>query len=94
MRLSANEREKAVLISQTLLKSCTFAPRKGVAELKQWVIDQINGEPILKVEYFDIVDGLTMQSINKWDDTDYPVGCITVYCGEEVRLIDNIKYKK
>ena len=22
---------------------------------------------------------------------DYPVGCITVYCGE-VRLIDNIKY--
>ena len=94
MRLSANERGKAVLISQTLLKSCNFVPEKSVSELKQWVIDQINSEPILEVEYFDIVDGNTMQSINSWDDTDYPVGCITVYCGEEVRLIDNVKYLK
>lgn len=94
MRLSANERGKAVLISQTLLKSCNFVPEKSVSELKQWVIDQINSEPILEVEYFDIVDGNTMQSINSWDDTDYPVGCITVYCGEEVRLIDNVKFLK
>lgn len=94
MRLSATEREKAVLISQTLLKSCNFVAEKSVAELKQWVVDQINSEPLLKVEYFDIVDGLTMQSIANWSDTDYAVGCITVYCGEEVRLIDNMKYKE
>ncbi|MCQ2194452.1 MAG: pantoate--beta-alanine ligase [Paludibacteraceae bacterium] len=94
MRLSKDEREKAVLISQTLLKSCNFVPQKSVSELKQWVVEQINNEPVLNVEYFDIVDGLTMQSINNWDDTDYAVGCITVYCGEEVRLIDNMKYKE
>ena len=33
-----------------------------------------------------------LQKITDWEDTDYAVGCITVFCGE-VRLIDNIKYK-
>ena len=29
-----------------------------------------------------------------WDEAEYIVGCITVYCGARpVRLIDNIKYK-
>jgi pantoate--beta-alanine ligase len=46
----------------------------------------------LELEYFEIVDGLTLQKIASWEDTDYVVGCITVFCGE-VRLIDNIKYK-
>ena len=45
----------------------------------------------MEVEYYEIVDGNTLESIKSWSDTDYPVGCITVYCGE-VRLIDNIKY--
>ena len=47
----------------------------------------------LQLEYFEIVDGNTLQSIANWDDTTYAVGCITVFCGE-VRLIDNIKYKE
>ena len=92
MRLSKKEREKAVLISHTLLKSCNFADEKSVAELKKWVVDQITEEPLLKIEYFDIVNASTLQSINDWDDAQYVVGCITVYCGD-VRLIDNVQYK-
>ena len=46
----------------------------------------------MRVEYYEIVDGYTMESFENWSDADYVVGCITVYCGE-VRLIDNIKYK-
>ena len=46
-----------------------------------------------RLEYFEIVDGNTLQKINDWEDTSYAVGCITVFCGE-VRLIDNIKYKE
>ena len=38
------------------------------------------------------VDGNTLQPVKAWDESNYIVGCITVYCGE-VRLIDNIKYK-
>ena len=92
MRLSKEEREKAVLISHTLLKSCNFAGEKSVAELKKWVVDQISEEPLLEIEYFDIVNASTLQSINNWDDAQYVVGCITVYCGD-VRLIDNVQYK-
>jgi len=92
MRLSKEEREKAALISRTLLKSCNFADGKSVPELKAWVTDQINGEPLLEVEYFDIVDAITLQSIENWNDSQYIVGCVTVYCGD-VRLIDNVQYK-
>jgi len=93
MRLSKEEREKATLISRTLLKSCNFAGEKSVAELKKWVVNQIDEEPLLKVEYFDIVNASTLQTINDWNDSQYVVGCITVYCGD-VRLIDNVQYKK
>ena len=45
------------------------------------------------LEYFELVDGNTLQKITDWEETSYAVGCITVFCGE-VRLIDNIKYKE
>lgn len=92
MRLSEEERQKSVLISRTLLQSYKLAMGMDVEDLKKWVVDKINSEPILRVEYFDIVDGLTMQSIKSWSECDYPVGCITVYCNDDVRLIDNVKY--
>ena len=60
-------------------------------EVIDYVVNTINADPIMRVEYYEIVDGNTMESIKNWSDTTYPVGCITVYCGE-VRLIDNIKY--
>jgi pantoate--beta-alanine ligase len=91
-RLSKEEREKAVLISHTLLKSCNFADEKSVPELKAWVVNQINSEPLLEVEYFDIVDAVTLQSVDDWNDSRSVIGCVTVYCGD-VRLIDNIQYK-
>ena len=46
----------------------------------------------MELEYYEVVDGNTLQSVVSWDDADYIVGCITVYCGK-VRLIDNIRYK-
>ncbi len=45
----------------------------------------------MNVEYYEIVDALTMQPIAEWIESEQPVGCITVFCGD-VRLIDNIKY--
>jgi pantoate--beta-alanine ligase len=91
--LSANERQIAVRISQTLAKSQSLLKEKSVKELQQWVIDEINKGGELEVEYYEIVNGTTLQPISSWNDCDNPVGCITVYCGK-VRLIDNIQYKK
>ena len=92
-RLSARERENALNISQTLFKSRTFAASHTVSETQKMVEEAIEDAPGLRLEYFEIVDGNTLQKITNWEDTSYAVGCITVFCGE-VRLIDNIKYKE
>ena len=92
-RLSAEERENALKISQTIFKSRTFAASHTVSETQKMVEDAIEDAPGLRLEYFEIVDGNTLQKISNWEDTSYAVGCITVFCGE-VRLIDNIKYNE
>lgn len=91
-RLSAEERQNALKISQTLFESRNFAIDHTVAETKQFVENAIENAPGLRLEYFELVDGNTLQQIENWNDTDYAVGCITVFCGD-VRLIDNMKYK-
>lgn len=91
--LSAEEREIALKISQTLFKSRTFAADHSVSETIRFVEESIAAEQGLRLEYFKIVDGYTLQDLKDWADTNYAVGCITVFCGE-VRLIDNIKYKE
>lgn len=91
-RLSAEERENALKISQTLFKSRTFAATHTVSETLKFVEDAITAVPGLRLEYFEIVDGNTLQKVDNWNQTSYVVGCITVFCGD-VRLIDNIKYK-
>lgn len=90
-RLTKEQRQKAPLIARTLKESATFVPEKSVQEVIDYVVKTINSDPVMRVEYFEIVDGNTLESIRSWSDSSYPVGCITVYCGE-VRLIDNIKY--
>jgi len=90
-RLNENQRKQAVVISKTLFESKEKQHILPVPELKQWVINQINTASELQVEYFEIVNGFTLQPIAKWEDTNYPVGCVAVFAGE-VRLIDNITY--
>ena len=92
-RLSAEERKNALKISQTLFESRTFGASHTVAETQKFVEDTIAAAPGLRLEYFELVDGNTLQKITDWEETSYAVGCITVFCGE-VRLIDNIKYKE
>lgn len=92
-RLSAEERENALKISQTLFKSRTFAATHTVGKTLKFVEDAITAVPGLRLEYFEIVDGNTLQKVDNWNQTSYVVGCITVFCGD-VRLIDNIKYKE
>ena len=91
-RLSVEEREFALNISRTLFKSQEFATSHTLSETQDFVEESIAASEGLRLEYFEIVDGWTLQRVENWEDTDYIVGCITVFCGD-VRLIDNIKYK-
>ncbi len=91
VRLSAEARAVAPVIYRTLKESLAWARDHSVEETRRYVADTINSFPLTKVEYYEIVDPLTMQPIESWNDVEHPVGCVTVFCGD-VRLIDNIKY--
>ena len=90
--LSEQKRKKAPIIADSLFESCNFAAANDVETTKKFVIDRINGSSELQVEYYDIVDGNSLQSIKAWDESDYVVGCIAVFAGA-IRLIDNVIYK-
>jgi pantoate--beta-alanine ligase len=89
--LSNEEHKNANIISQTLFEAKKLAKQKTVEEIKKIVVDNINKNPFLEVEYFEIVDDEKLEKINSWNENKNKVGCIAVYCGK-VRLIDNIYF--
>ena len=92
--LTSEERAIAAHIYRILKESVTKKDSLSVDELQQEVINSINAIDQLEVEYFEIVDGNTLETVHSWNDSPYIVGCITVYCGATpIRLIDHIKYK-
>ena len=93
MLLTAEERNRALTISRTLFTSLEYAMSHTLSETKSFVEGAINATDGLKLEYYQIVDGNTLQEIANWDDSGYVVGCIALFCGK-IRLIDNIKYKE
>ena len=91
--LTPEHRAAAPHIHASMEASLSQVGRLTPSQLEGWTINQVEQNPLLKVEYYEIVDGLTLQPIRSWDETDYAVGCITVFAGK-VRLIDNIKIKE
>lgn len=91
VRLTPEQRQIAPAIHRTLESSLEWAKDHTVQQTIEYVVDEINSFPYMQVQYYQIVDGATMQPISSWEESEMPVGCVTVYCGD-VRLIDNIKY--
>ena len=91
-RLSLAEQEQASQIYHVLCESLQKKRDNAPHEIASWVVQEINNVPGLRVEYYEIVDGYSLQPLTTWGESDWPVGCIAVYCGE-VRLIDNISYR-
>ena len=90
--LSDEERQLAAHIYRVLSES--RKKQMSVAETHDFVVREIDAIEGLKVQYFSIVDGLTLADVYTWDDAESVVGCITVYCGAvPIRLIDHIRYK-
>ena len=91
MLLSPTQRASAPLISKTLFESKELAKSYSIEKLKQWVIESVNKNPELEVEYFEIADDTDLMPIESWDEPKIKVGCIAVKVGK-IRLIDNIRY--
>ncbi len=90
-RLSDEERAAAPKIYEALQEGKRLKESgKSVAEVHEAVVKQIETDPLLRVEYFSIVNSDTLEEAKAWNGNT--TGCITVYCGE-VRLIDHISFE-
>lgn len=90
--LTPEQRAIAPEIHKALEYSVEYSRSHSVRATHDTVVERLDAQPWLKVEYFEIVDGRTLLPVEEWDESPWIVGCITVYCGD-VRLIDNIAYR-
>lgn len=91
-RLDEEQRKLAPEIYAALKYSVEYSQDHSVQATHDTVVERLDAVPGMKVEYFEIVDARTLAPIEEWDESDWIVGCITVWCGD-VRLIDNITYR-
>jgi pantoate--beta-alanine ligase len=91
--LTQKEKKIASNLSRTLFKSRIFAVENSLETIRRYVLNSIESVDGLRIEYFEIVDGNTLQPVQDWKDSNFVVGCLAAYCGK-IRLIDNIKYKE
>ncbi|MBX2876227.1 MAG: pantoate--beta-alanine ligase, partial [Saprospiraceae bacterium] len=88
VRLEEDIRSRATLIYQTLSAVKEKLLEESVEDLKDWAIGNLSQKDF-RPEYFDIVDGISLQPVHQVTATDFVVACTAVWAGE-VRLIDNM----
>ena len=82
-------RNCASIIYQTLKEAKELTTTKSLQFIKDFVVNRINANGLLKVEYFEIVDENSLMPSKNFNEPGAKVGCIAVFAGK-VRLIDNI----
>lgn len=90
--LTAEHRVAAPRIYAALKEGVAKADSMTPLELKEWITNKIEINPLLKVIYYHSVNSLTLQEVEMWSDSDRVQGCIAVQAGN-IRLIDNICIK-
>jgi pantoate--beta-alanine ligase len=91
MRLSETDKKDSLIIYEALKLAKELAKSNSPDAVKNKTIEFFN-EGKLKLEYFEIVNPNTLESLEKeWVSS--ATACIVAYCGE-VRLIDNMKLVK
>jgi pantoate--beta-alanine ligase len=91
MLLSADERKKALILSQSLFQAKNLKHGSTPAVVTAFVTGQIKSTEDIKLEYFEIIDGATLLRVNNWGDHADVLGCIAVSVGK-IRLIDNVNF--
>ncbi len=90
--LTTKERKNAADINRTLHWAKEAAKTLSPAEVIQQALEKLNSIPDAKADYFEIVNGDTLERIDSFDDADIAVACTTVQLGK-VRLLDNMVLK-
>lgn len=87
-RLSDEERAVAPEIFQTLLQAKAMVKKVPVEEVKRISKARLESKGF-RVDYFEIADAGTLQTITGWEGNERIIACVAVFLGE-VRLIDNM----
>ena len=88
--LTPDQRRAAPVIYQTLCKVCEMKDQNNIDTIQTFVEKSINSNPFLQLEYFQIVDTFTLDSLTRLTPEIPTTACIAVFAGN-VRLIDNIE---
>ena len=91
VRLSPELREKAPILFETLTATKDMLEDFHPEEIEHFALGRLS-IPGFKPEYFEIVDGNTLQPVEDAAQTNYIVACTAVWAGN-VRLIDNLILK-
>ena len=87
VRLSPAMRQTAPVIYQTLLwarAQLGYLPAATIASEGMQKLKDAG----LRPEYFDVVDGITLQDIDNQEYSEFIVACVATFA-DSVRLIDN-----
>ena len=86
--LNEEERAAALILSKAVFLGQKMAAdgETDTAVIKKAMIEKIESEPLAKIDYVEIVDGLSMQSVDKIEGSI--LAAMAVYIGK-TRLIDN-----
>lgn len=86
-------RKNAGIIYTTISEASNMAGKAGINEIKAFVQDRINSTDGFILDYFEIVDGISLQPVehdNNFSHDNQYFCCIAVKAGS-IRLIDNIE---
>ncbi len=87
VHLTAEDRQRALVLSRTLNWVKANFDRKNIAQLQKKTSELIGTEPGVELEYFEIADGDTLHPAN--ENTKNPVALVAARVGK-TRLIDNV----
>jgi pantoate--beta-alanine ligase len=88
--LTPAQRKAAPRIAKTLFAAVDKVCSVKLDAFKKFVINEINAEPELQVEYFEVVNFRTLQPVKSLDEDCPKQACIAVFAGK-IRLIDNVR---
>ncbi len=92
VRLSKEGRKKACNISKTLFLAQEEAKTLPLSDVKNNAIKRLEDKG-MDIDYFEVVNGDTLQGIESFSDADIVTACTTVRV-DGVRLLDNIILKE
>jgi len=88
-RLTKEHRAVAPFIYSTIKQAKNEFGTKNALEVIAWVENEFKKQPLLALEYFEIADEDSLQSIQNREEKQKYRAFIAVFAGE-IRLIDNI----